>query len=170
MARYTTAVLALAMASAATPAFAQTAAQGAFPPHSAYGETDDANMAACKVTHASSVAATERTLRSKGIRTVTHTENTLSRDVVLAYVNINALPFRQNGKETGSCAYSITYELYGNTNFTNPVTKGAHFGKVMYCNQGGLLVWSAASAQAQVNKDLTSYVSACVKEYTESKN
>lgn len=167
MVRPMTAALALTLASAATPAFAQTPA---FPPHSAYGETDDANMAACRVTHASSVAATERTLRSNGIRTITHTENTLSRDVVLAYVNINALPFRQGGKETGSCAYSITYELYGNTNFTNPVTKGAHFGKVMYCNQGGLLIWSAASAQAQVNKDLQAYVSACVKEYTETKN
>lgn len=166
MARFAIAVAALALVSATTPAMAQTA----FPPHSAYGETDDENMAACKVTHASSIAATERTLRSNGIRTLTHTANTLSRDVVLAYVNINALPFRQGGKETGSCAYSITYELYGNTNFTNPVTKGSHFGKVMYCNQGGLLIWSTASAQAQVNKDLQSYVSACVKEYTETKN
>ena len=120
MARPMTAALALMLASAATPAFSQTPA---FPPHSAYGETDDENMAACRVTHASSVAATERTLRSNGIRTVTHTANTLSRDVVLAYININALPVRQGGKETGACAYSINYELYGNTNFTNPVTK-----------------------------------------------
>ena len=82
MARPMTAALALMLASAATPAFSQTPA---FPPHSAYGETDDENMAACRVTHASSVAATERTLRSNGIRTVTHTANTLSRDVVLAY-------------------------------------------------------------------------------------
>ncbi|MFM6931848.1 MAG: hypothetical protein ACKOUT_06350 [Novosphingobium sp.] len=166
MARFATAAVALALASATTPAVAQTG----FPPHSAYGETDDDNMTACKVTHASSIAAAEKVLRSFGIRTVTHTANTLSRDVVLAYVNINALPVRQGGKETGACAYSINYELYDNTTFTNPVTKAAHFGKVMYCNQGGLLVWSAATAQAQVNKDLSTYVTECVKGYNESKN
>lgn len=166
MARWTTAVLALALAGATTPAMAQTG----FPPHSAYGESDDANMQTCRVTHASAIAAIEGALRSFNIRTVTHTSETLSRDVILAYVNINALPVKQNGVNTGSCAYSTTYELYGNTNFTNPVTKASHFGKVMYCNRGGLLVWSAATAQTQLNKDLRGYVTDCVKEYNESKN
>ncbi|MCW1403864.1 hypothetical protein OKA06_16690 [Novosphingobium sp. MW5] len=166
MARWTTAVLALALAGATSPAMGQTG----FPPHSAYGESDDENMQACRVTHASAIAAIEGTLRSFNIRTVTHTSETLSRDVILAYVNINALPVKQNGVNTGSCAYSTTYELYDNTTFTNPVTKAAHFGKVMYCNRGGLLVWSAATAQTQLNKDLRSYVTECVKEYNESKN
>lgn len=166
MARWITAVLAFALAGATSPALAQSA----IPPHSAFGESDDANMHACRVTHASAIAAIERSLRSFNIRTVTHTSQTLSRDVVLAYVNINALPVKQNGVNTGSCAYSMSYELYGNTTFTNPVTKGSHFGKVMYCNRSGLLVWSAATAQAQLNKDLRGYVTDCVKEYNESKN
>lgn len=166
MAHLHTAVLAIALTAATSPALAQTGT----PPHSAYGEADDESMATCRVTHASAISAIEGTLRNFNIKTVTHTPQTLSRDVVLAYVNINALPVKQNGANTGSCAYSTTYELYGNTNFTNPVTKGSHFGKVMYCNRGGLLIWSAATAQTQLNKDLRGYVTDCVKEYNTSKN
>lgn len=166
MASWHTAVLALALAGATSPAMAQTA----IPPHSAYGESDDANLLACRVTHASAIAAIESTLRSFNIRTVTHTSETLSRNVILAYVNINALPVKQNGVATGACAYSTSYELYDNTNFTNPVNQASHFGKVMYCNRSGLLVWTAATAQTQLNKDLRGYVTECVKEYNESKN
>lgn len=166
MARWQTAILALALAGATTPSFAQTT----LPVHSVYGETDDETLAACKVSHASAIAAAEATLRGLNIRTVKHTSETLSRNVILAYVNINALTVKQNGKPTGSCALSTTYELYDNTTFTNPVTQGSHFGKVMYCNRGGLIVWSAETAQAQINKDLRDYVTECVKEYRESLN
>jgi hypothetical protein len=165
MARLHATMIAAVLAGAASPAMAQSA----FPPHSVYGEADDDAMVTCKLTHASSIAAAESTLRSLGIRTVTHTDDTLSRDVILAYVNVNALTVKQNGTPTGSCAISLSYELYDNTRFVNPVTKGEHFGKVMYCNRGGILVWSAASAQAAVNKDLREYVTECVKAYTESK-
>ncbi|MFM5929483.1 MAG: hypothetical protein ACKOPQ_01090 [Novosphingobium sp.] len=160
-----TAAVAIALANAATPALAQSA----YPPHSVYGESDDATLSACKVSHAVAIAYAEGVLRSSGVRTVTHTSETLSRDVILAYININALQVKQNGTPTGACAFAISYELYDNTRFINPVTKGEHFGKVMYCNRSGLLVWNAATAQAAVNKDLRSYVTECVKEYVSSK-
>ncbi|MFM5907213.1 MAG: hypothetical protein ACKOPO_06475 [Novosphingobium sp.] len=162
---FRTVAIAIALANAATPALAQNA----LPPHSVYGESDDETLTGCKVTHAAAIAHVESVLRASGIRTVTHTSETLSRDVILAYVNINALQVKQNGKPTGSCAYAVSYELYDNTRFINPVTKGEHFGKVMYCDRSGLLVWSAATAQAAVHKDLRTYVTECVTEYVSSK-
>ena len=165
MARIEATILAIALAGATTPAMAQST----YPPHSVFGETDDDALKTCQITHASAIAAAESALRANGIRTVTHTQDTLSRDVILAYININALPVKQKGAPTGSCAISTTYELYDNTRFINPVTKGEHFGKVMYCNRGGLLVWSAGTAQSAVNKDIREYVAECIKDYNDSK-
>ena len=145
-------------------------AQAAMPPFSVFGESDDEVMTTCRLADASAIAATEAALRAQGITVIPYSSNTLSRDVILTQTVINALTVKKDGVPTGSCAIDLSISVYSNTNFTNPVNKASHFGKVSYCDRSSLLIWKAEGAQAAVNKDIAGFVQDCMKDYADSVN
>lgn len=161
---------ALALCAAMAAALPAPVAAQSMPPFSVYGEADDETNQACKVSHAASIAFVDRELRKFNITTSPHTSETLSRNFILTYITLTSLQIKNNGVPNGSCATSVMMQIYSNTNFTNPVNKASHFGKVIYCDRNSLLVWSTSGAQAAVNKDLATFVTECVKEYNESRN